>query len=1066
MQLSSVHKIDVLEAKRRRQFLKKSVSKIDMKKQIIRTNGNDNNSMVSPRGQGKIGLRSSIALFENFMKGEPTNNNNTFSKARTTPIDEVRFSNNDVLSKLDASPSQNNEQNSTSEPISKHLSGEDIKVKPDAKTLSAKQKSYRRSADVKAQLKPVFQGTTLKSPSGEIKKKKKSKKIGKIKQSSKEKLIDDAMRDSSELSSPGRSSNSSNEDVKKRKKSKKKKADHTSSTPVLRASRSNTVIGKCPTIEDEKDREDLLGSLALVRGDENFLDDDKKKKKRKRRKSSGRQLETKLEVRSSSSSKVQSDDTLQSSQKLQNSQKEEEKALPKEIPKEEEKPKEEEEEIKNQEEQNPIIEEKQQQEQQEEEEEEKNKISEDTNDQSTNQNQPPILGTLNLEITKKEMTTSQQLPITPGRSPRNPGHKRHLSSEDISGGSITPRSENIDIMSQPIILPICSLPGSQEWENKKIKQMEKYSKQKLKEEESNDQESKQILLKLDQDVQTHIIQLQQKQQQERKQFQKKIQVDKTALSERQTTEKKQLDKALLKEKEEAKLKLQNEHDANEKQKKGEFEKQILLVKKANKDAEDTGEALIDHLKFAHNADMNRESHKQVLNQLQLLHKHEYEKLKKKQEIEKRHVQQIQQLERDVLMQQLSLTQKQLRQKRWMILDDLRLNENTKYQILEKKHQMEMRHENQSQENAFKLLMKQHQMEKGYIGKNLQTHHKQGNALHQKQKKSLKSNYQSNVRKLRADKSLAKDDLRIKIEELKNQFDNSMEQLDELLSTKQVSNVQDQALQVRHDNQISTFKANRRARRDALLLIHQNEKNLLQASLDDDRKDVELKMKHDIENFQIEESEMKIAFNDANETNLWSLQQRHWLESGNLQKHNHEEQQRFIDNIKSELEVKFPPKRKLEKSKTLDEKPLDSSNSTKGNDDKNLVDDDQKNLHSDDSDDSDDDDDSIDDEELSRRLETQARIQREQKELQAQLEKQLEEQQEAEKLQLEQERAKEQENLRLRLEEEKKEVMETKIQEDEDSLRQEYIRKIARDTGLSEELIAAQLDRIGMPSYMF
>eukprot|EP00339_Tiarina_fusa_P028918 CAMPEP_0117064064 /NCGR_PEP_ID=MMETSP0472-20121206/44728_1 /TAXON_ID=693140 ORGANISM="Tiarina fusus, Strain LIS" /NCGR_SAMPLE_ID=MMETSP0472 /ASSEMBLY_ACC=CAM_ASM_000603 /LENGTH=132 /DNA_ID=CAMNT_0004784027 /DNA_START=9 /DNA_END=404 /DNA_ORIENTATION=+ len=132
--------------------------------------------------------------------------------------------------------------------------------------------------------------------------------------------------------------------------------------------------------------------------------------------------------------------------------------------------------------------------------------------------------------------------------------------------------------------------------------------------------------------------------------------------------------------------------------------------------------------------------------------------------------------------------------------------------------------------------------------------------------------------------------------------------------------------------------------------------MLQNKLDEDRKEIEQRMKGNVEAFTQEEGEMKKAFTEANESNLWALQQRHWLESGNMQKANHEEQQKFIANIQSELESRKTPRTKPTEDKTSEE----------------------------------------DAEAIKREQEEQERLQREQQELQEQLERQLEEQQEAEK----------------------------------------------------------------------
>jgi len=616
---------------------------------------------------------------------------------------------------------------------------------------------------------------------------------------------------------------------------------------------------------------------------------------------------------------------------------------------------------------------------------------------------------------------------SPRKSPKGGLQPRPSSADGLTENtSLTPRGLNLDDKTScpPITLPVCSVPGCQEWENKKSRQLEKHARQREREFATLNAETDLALQKLEADTQNHTTTITTKQQQERKLFNKKIQADKTALSEIQIQEKKALNRSLQKEREEAHMKLTTEHDLKEKQRIDEFQKQVNLVKKVNRDASIGENELLDHLKFQHDACMNRENHKQLLKQMQLFHQHEQEKLKKRQELEKKHVKDMQQLERDVLIQQLSLTQKQLRQRRWVILDDVRARATVKRQLQEKHQQMEIRHENTYQDVALKLLLKQQQMEREYFGKNMQTHQKQGNIHHQKQKKTLKANFQSNSKKIQRDKTISKEEARLQVEQLKVALNEQIALLEENLSSSQSTDIQNNALKIRHEEQLNELKEERKRRLDALLLFHQTEKNILQSELDADRKEVELRMKGNVEAFMQEEAEMKIAFTEANESNLWALQERHWKESGELQKANHAEQQNFISSIQNELEATPLPA----KPSTLNE--------------------------------------TVDEEELKRQEEERERIQKEKLELQQQLERELEEQQEQEKLQLEQERAKEQEKLKVQIEEEKKEVMETKIQEDEETLRMEYIRKIANDTGLSEDLIAAQLDRIGMPSFMF
>ena len=70
---------------------------------------------------------------------------------------------------------------------------------------------------------------------------------------------------------------------------------------------------------------------------------------------------------------------------------------------------------------------------------------------------------------------------------------------------------------------------------------------------------------------------------------------------------------------------------------------------------------------------------------------------------------------------------------------------------------------------------------------------------------------------------------------------------------------------------------------------------------------------------------------------------------------------------------------------------------------------------------------------------------------------------AEKRRLDIERRQEEERVKQEIEKEKQEVLKCEVKiNDQDAIRQAYIRKIANDTGLDPDLVAKQIDVIGIP----
>ena len=666
------------------------------------------------------------------------------------------------------------------------------------------------------------------------------------------------------------------------------------------------------------------------------------------------------------------------------------------------------------------------------------------------------------ETPSSENVSKKSLKKSSSSLQKSSGHKRHISMEDVSSMKtnieeplVSPRDIDLDaprILSH-IIIPVCSLPMSGDWESKKIRNAEKIAKQQTKEKKILEIEEEASKSKIEQDTANHIQILSKKQQEEKSILNKKIKSDKTTLSINHVQEKKALTALLKKEKDDARSKLNTEHDKDEKERTDAFEKQIQMVKKANKGASDSfGAELFEHLKNTHDTNMKQQNYKKLLSQMQMLHKHEKDKLKRIQELEKKQIKEVQKMEREILIQQLSQTQKHLRQRRWVVLDDVRNTENAHQQLLEKRQQLEIRHENAAQDAALKLLLKQQLMEVEYFSKNFSTHQKQGNVVHQRQKKQLKAVHQANINKLKRDKNLTREECKTKIDDLQAGFDSQMAQLEEQFVSSQSSDIQDQALKKRHTEQLAEFKKEKVRRYNVLLLYHQKEKNVLHNRLMEERKDIELELKKSIEEFQKEEQSMKEAFTEANETNLWSLQQRHWVAMGEKQAANHEEQNNFMVQIQEEQKLAKEKAAQLAKERAEREKAARLAKSSEDNDKE--------------SEEAEETNDEEEEAEIARRMEEQRKLEEEQLALQAELERQLEEQQEAEKKQLEIEREEEQARLKAQIQEETKEVMNTRIEEDENSLRLEYIRKVANETGLSEELIAAQVARIGIPSFMF
>ena len=606
-------------------------------------------------------------------------------------------------------------------------------------------------------------------------------------------------------------------------------------------------------------------------------------------------------------------------------------------------------------------------------------------------------------------------PILTGndRARRNSRHKRHQSNGELINLDIT------FILSR-IIIPVC-LYSDDHWETKKIRKFEQQVKQHLKEKEMFTEEESNVKTKVNQDAVNHLLILEREQSQERELFNKKIHQKRNAVTEQHINEIKNTNKIFGKEKQQETTKLTSKQIKDDKKTIDDFEKQISVIKKQTKnkgsallksgsgnavptDGDGTPteheifntDELIQKLQEAHKAHITKINHKKQLNNVILVQKHQLQALKNRQNLEKKHAQEKQQLERDCLFENLALSQKHLRQKRWTILDDIRSKHNSLRSLQEKKHQLELKQETETQELAYKLFLKQQFNEK-----------QQELNLMQIRKKVLKNNFNENSKKYQKDKNLSKEELRTKLDELKQNYNQEIELMSSSSeSVADKNEIQEYELAALHQDQLSDFEDERKRRRDLLILYHQKEKNKLQEELEHEITTIENQLKAQITNFENKQADMKEAFTKANETILTELQQNHWTELTKLQSYHHLHQQDMIKQFQMEII----------QSRGGDETELEASQQFT--------------------------------EEVN----------------EVQLE--LEQQQEAEKLQLEQIHAQEQEELKVKIEEEKKEVMATEIIEDELTLKQEYIKKIANDTGLSEELIASQLDRIGMPSFWF
>merc|ERR1712137_493273 len=237
------------------------------------------------------------------------------------------------------------------------------------------------------------------------------------------------------------------------------------------------------------------------------------------------------------------------------------------------------------------------------------------------------------------------------------------------------------------------------------------------------------------------------------------------------------------------------------------------------------------------------------------------------------------------------------------------------------------------------------------------------------------------KKLQRDKTLAKEDVKERVEKMKSEFDENISQVEEsVLKSMPELQTQISNIEARHEQQIRDFEKERSRRRDVLLLYHQQQKNEQQSRLEEERREMEGTMKENMETFQQEEITMKEAFNDAHDHCLWDIQQRHWQESSKLQSTHHEEQQEFMKAVAVQAK-RVDPFQKPSPRPSDDSEQNDEASEMER----------QK------------------EEEERLRLEEEARREAEEEEaLQRELQRQLEEQQEAEKRQLEQEREAEQE----------------------------------------------------------
>ena len=584
-----------------------------------------------------------------------------------------------------------------------------------------------------------------------------------------------------------------------------------------------------------------------------------------------------------------------------------------------------------------------------------------------------------------------------------------------------------------IVLPVC-LPSvlSRDFEDKKMKAIEKQSKRHAKEQSTFKLEDQMNRSKLEQELQMKKAQLEKEQMQEKELFQRKIQLDKQAVKELQKEQLRNMVRSLEKSNKTSELQLATKLNSQEKRTMEEFDRQISTIKKKKGDRESkrADEELINQLLEAHKKQIIKGNHMKRLEEVRLNHKHELEHTKRLHEIEKLHTFEELKLEKSILHQQLTLNQKHLREKQFQELDSLRSNHSLAKQQQKALQQLILRQEGETIDLASKLLAKQQMIERDCLEKNFQVNTRSASSVYSRQKKALKTDHLNSIKSVQKEK-ISKEKKAEKIEQLKETYNSQKAKLTQEFQSAQnlqsPDNYQAMNLKVRHEEQLQWLQEEQKKRQNAIILFHQKQKNFTEEKTQAELKQLEIRLQNFSKTFEEEEITLKNIFSSSNETRLSTIQQHHWKQLEGLQKEQHQAQQQALQLM---LEAS-----RISKSESLSQLAEKANNE---NTDENQA-------------------------AINQLIDTDP----EEEQLIQEQQKILEEEHEQEKLRFERERAQEQAALNVMIEEEKKEVMQTKaVEDDENTLKQEYIRKIAHDTGLSEELIAKQLNVIGFTMFRF
>ena len=571
-------------------------------------------------------------------------------------------------------------------------------------------------------------------------------------------------------------------------------------------------------------------------------------------------------------------------------------------------------------------------------------------------------------------------------------------------------------------LPTCLASStSKDWEISKTKSIEKLSKQHVKEVSLLKQEDAEILTKLNQELALSLTQLERDSAGEDDSFLKNIQQKRTNLKELQRNEKENLIKNLQKNNKAEEVEFMSKLDSKQKKIISEFEKQIIALQRNIQSQDDQN--LINSLIRARRDKEKRENHYKELEELRLIHNQKMDELNQHQDFEKQSILSSQQLEREILIEQLSLGRKQLREKLLLKLEEVRKLQSHLRNRLEARHRLNSKQENDFQDLVMKLLLKQQTSEMEHFTKSLQANNKSASSTFQKQKKSLKDDYLAELKGIQKEK-ISKEEKNVKTEEctanyqlnvlkLQKDFENSLSSLE---------SEQLRAIHCHHEQQLKSLNEELKKRRDFVFLNHQLENNSFQEKAIKEFEEAEKAVQRSFDEYEGGELKLKEAYTVRHSNCLLNLQERHWKEIDQLQSTNHSQQQEFIKKC-------TPSTADLIRSLSIAN--IDSNlrfNSVEINtiaNSKNIID-----------------------------------FAKEEEEEEAKKEEELKAVQEREWQILHIQREKEQEKLYEQIEVEKQSLLTEVVPQPTLTPRSEYIRKIANDTGLSEEMIAKQLGKIG------